>query len=395
MGAVTVGSAALAESAVPPARSEPSAATDRFSHWTPLAARLGLLALLMLLIASAIVPLERPGGERPNVTTRLDGKPVLGAEEYDQDIALYDAAIRKIQAGENYYDFIVPEHRLRDYPVRPGVTVRLPTLAYIEAGLNTLHLGVAMSIAIMLATIAAWWRRFGEEPGVGRLRRVATAMVFVGASLALNRHYYSLHELWAGMLLMLSFGLHRNATPERPGRWAGAFTCAALALFIREHSLPFVLLMGATALWRREWREAAAWAALVVVFAAVLALHLSMIAPHVLPSDPLGPDWWAFRGLSGWLGNVAESSNLRLLPHWIAGPLVILTTLGWAGWRTPAGTFAFLISIGYGLLFMIVGRWDNFYWGAMVAPMLTAGLAFAPRAIALLLASAGPKAIAR
>ncbi len=28
----------------------------------------------------------------------------------------------------------------------------------------------------------------------------------VGASLMLNRHYYSLHELWAGMLLMLSFG---------------------------------------------------------------------------------------------------------------------------------------------------------------------------------------------
>jgi hypothetical protein len=349
----------------------------------------------MLLVAAAFVPLERPGGERPNVTTRYDGKPVLGAEEYDQDIALYDAAIRKIQAGENYYDFIVPEHRLRDYPVRPGVAVRLPTLAYIEAGLNTLHLGIAMSIAIMLATIAAWWRRFGEEPGVGRLRRVATALVFVGASLALNRHYYSLHELWAGMLLMLSFGLHRTATPERPGRWVGAFACAALALFIREHSLPFVLLMGAMALWRREWREAGALAALVVVFAGLLAWHLSLITPQVLPSDPTGPSWWAFRGLSGWLGNVVESSNLRLLPHWIAGPLVILTTLGWAGWRTPAGTFGFLISVGYGLLFMIVGRWDNFYWGAMVAPMLTAGLAFAPRAIGSLLDRARANGIAR
>jgi len=359
-----------------------------------LAARLGLIALLLLLIASAIVPLELPGGDRPNVTTRYDGKPVLGAEEYDQDIALYDAAIRKIQAGQNYYDFIVPEHRLRDYPVRPGVSVRLPTLAYIEAGLNTLHLGVPMSIVIMLATIAAWWQRFGEEPGVGRLRKVATAMVFVGASLALNRHYYSLHELWAGMLLMLSFGLHRVATAERRERWVGAFLCAALALFIREHSLPFVLLMGAMAMWRREWREAGAWSALVVVFACALAWHLSLIAPQVLPSDPVGPDWLALRGLSGWLGNVVESSNLRLLPHWIAGPLVILTTLGWASWRTAAGTFGFLISVGYGLLFMIVGRWDNFYWGAMVAPMLTAGLAFAPRAIGSLLGQARAIAIA-
>jgi hypothetical protein len=354
-----------------------------------------LVALLLLLLAAAIVPLQPPGGQRTNATLHEDGSPILGAEAYDQDIALYEAAIRKVEAGHNYYDFIVPEHRLRDFPVRPGLWVRLPTLAYIEAGLNRLHLGVAASVALMLATVAAWWRRFGEEPGVGRLRKVATATAFVGASLALNRHYYSLHELWAGMLLMLSFGLHRVATAERPGRWLGAFVCAALALLIREHSAPFVLLMGAMALWRREWREAAAWGALVIAFVAVLALHLSLVAPHVLPSDPQGASWWAFRGLSGWLGNVVQSGNLRLLPHWIAGPLVILTTLGWAGWRTAAGTFGFLISVGYGLLFMIVGRWDNFYWGAMIAPMLTAGLAFAPRAIGSLLKAASGKAIAR
>ncbi|VWX49647.1 DUF2079 domain-containing protein [Novosphingobium sp. 9U] len=379
MGAVVVGTAGLAAEAAAPR--QPAPAWDRFAHWPMWPARLALLVLLALLVASALVPLEDPAGMRANVTTRYDGKPVLGAEEYDQDIALYDAVIRKVQAGQNYYGFIVEEHRLRDYPVRPGLSVRLPTLAYIEAGLNTLRLGVAASIALMLATIWAWWRRFGEEPGVGRLRKVATAMAFVGASLMLNRHYYSLHELWAGMLLMLSFGLHRVRDEDRPGRWIATFAVAALALFIREHSLPFVLLMGAFALWRREWREAAAWGVLVTVFLGVLAWHLSLIAPQVLPSDPQGPSWWAFRGLSGWLGNVGGSSNLRLLPHWLAGPLVILTTLGWAGWRTPAGLFGFLIAIGYGVLFMFAGRWDNFYWGAMVAPMLTAGLAFAPRAL--------------
>jgi len=370
-------------------------ARDRFARWSPGPARLGLLAFLLLLILSAIVPLQAPAGDVPTVTTRSDGQPILGAEEYDQDIALYEAVIRKVQAGENYYDFIVTEHRLRDYPVRPGLSVRLPTLAYIEAGLNTLHLGIAMSIAIMLATVAAWWHRLGDEPGVGRLRKVATAMVFVGASLALNRHYYALHELWAGMLLMLSFGLHRVPESQRPGRWMGALVCAGLALFIREQALPFVLLMGAMAAWRRDWRQVAAWGVLVVTFLSALVLHLNLVAPHVLPSDPSGASWWAFRGLSGWLGNVVQSSNLRLLPHWIAGPIVILTTLGWAGWRTAAGTFGFLISVGYGLLFMIVGRWDNFYWGAMVAPMLTAGLAFAPRALGSLFAAARLRSIAR
>jgi hypothetical protein len=51
---------------------------------------------------------------------------------------------------------------------------------------------------------------------------------------------------------------------------------------------------------------------------------------------------------------------------------------GWAGWRTSAGAFATLLYLGYGLFFMIAGRGDNFYWGAMVAPAMFIGLAFAP-----------------
>ena len=382
MGAVTGGSVELTPQAAP------APGWDRFARWAPLPARLGLLALVLLLIASALVPLNPPEGGRPPIPVDAQGKPLIDPAEYDQDIALYEAAIRRIEAGEHYYDFIASEHRKRDYPVRPGLSVRLPTLAYIAAGLNRLHLAVPACFLLMVGAVFVWWRRFGEEPGVGRLRRVATALAFVGASLMMHRHYYSLHELWAGMLLMVSFGLHRVRTSERPGRWLGALLFAALALFIREHSLPFVLLMGAMAAWRREWREAAAWGALTLVFLCVMAVHLQIVAREVLPSDPMGPSWLALRGLSGWLGNVVQSGNLRLLPHWIAGPLVILTTLGWAGWRTPAGTFGLLISLGYGLAFMIAGRWDNFYWGAMVAPMLTAGLAFAPRALGSLVRSA-------
>ena len=374
MGSDTDGSAGLSLQTAAPA-------WDRFRRWSALPARLGLLALVLLLIASALVPLDPPGGGRPPIPIDAHGKPLIDPEEYDQDIALYEAATRRIEAGENYYDFIAAEHRKRDYPLQPGLSVRLPTLAYVEAGLNRLDLGVPASILIMLVAIGVWWRRFGDEPGVGRLRRVATALAFVGASLALNRHYYALHELWAGMLLMIAFGVHRVRTDTQPGRWIGAWLWAAAALLIREHALPFVLLMGAMAAWRREWREAAAWGAMVLVFLTVMAVHLHVVSGLVLPSDGTGASWLAMRGLSGWLGNVVQSSNLRLLPNWLAGPLVILTTLGWAGWRTPAGTFGFLIAVGYGLAFMIAGRWDNFYWGAVVAPMLTAGLAFAPRAI--------------
>ncbi|MCX7864839.1 MAG: hypothetical protein N2423_07380, partial [Novosphingobium sp.] len=87
-------------------------------------------------------------------------------------------------------------------------------------------------------------------------------------------------------------------------------------------------------------------------------VHLSIIADQVLPSDRHGPGWLVLRGLSGWLSNIVLSSNLRFLPHWLAGPAVILAMLGWLGWRSHAGLFGTLLYAGYGLAFMIVGRGD-------------------------------------
>ncbi|MCB2060934.1 MAG: hypothetical protein KDE21_10535 [Novosphingobium sp.] len=290
----------------------------------------------------------------------------------DDDLALYDKAIERIQKGENYYDFIVEEQRRADYPVRPGLAVRLPTLAYIDAWLGEPG-QIVVAIVLMIAVLLVWWRRLGEEPGGSENKLFAIALLFVGVSLGLNRYYFVLHELWAGMLLVLSFGLHR------PGKWGAALAVAALAVAIREHALPFVLLMGAMAFWRCDWKEGAAWTALAVAFLAALAVHLSIISEQVLPSDRPSDPWLVMRGLSGWLSNVALSSNLRFLPHWLAGPAIILMVFGWAGWRSAAGTFGTFLFLGYGLAFMLAGRPDNFYWGAMIAPGMFMGLAFAPR----------------
>ena len=216
------------------------------------------------------------------------------------------------------------------------------------------------------------------------------AFLFVGTSLGLNRYFFVLHELWSGMLLALAFGLHR------PGRkWGWALAAAALAVAIREHALPFILLMAVMAFWRRDWKEGAAWTALALVFLGFLAWHLSIVAGLAQPGDREGASWLALRGLSGWLSNIVLSSNLRLLPHWLAGPLVVLMVFGWSGWKSPAGQFATLLYLGYGLFFMIAGRGDNFYWGITVAPAMFVGFAFVPRALRSLWQSAWGRADAR
>lgn len=354
---------------------------DRFAHWSALPARLLLLALLAILAASALVPIEarKDGVRTQGFVENLTADEAASTKQRDSDLALYDKAIARIQRGEHYYDFIVEEQRAARYPIRPGLAVRLPTLAYIDAWLGEGG-QIAAAIALLIAVLLVWWRRLGEEPGGPDNRTMAMALLFVGASLGLNRYFFTLHELWAGMLLALSFGLHRPRL-DRPGRWVASLLVAALALAIREHALPFVMLMAAFAFWRRDWKEGAAWTALAALFLALLWVHLDIVAAQTLPGDEPSKSWLALRGLSGWLSNVVLSSNLRLLPHWIAGPLAVAMVFGWAGWRSPAGSFGTLLFLGYALAFMIAGRADNYYWGAVIAPPMFIGLAFAPRAL--------------
>ena len=371
------------------------AADDRFANWPRFAARALLAALVALLVAAALVPID---AGKQDITTVGFTEAVAGgaaaaaaARPRDHDLALYDRVISRIGRGENYYSAAAEEHRKADYPLRPGVAVRLPTLAYLDMWLGDQGQGadalvsgeLGAALLLLGAVVWAWWRRLGEEPGGAPFQRIGTALMFMGASLGLNRYYFVLHELWAGMLIALSLALHR------PGqRWLGAVLVAGLALAIREHALPYVLLMGALALWRRNWRESAAWGALLALFGLGLALHLHLVAQQVLPGDPSGPTWLALRGLSGWLSNVVLSSNLRFLPHFVSGPLVILMVFGWAGWRSSLATTATLLYLGYGLAFMLIGRADNFYWGAVIAPAMLVGLAFVPRGVRSLILAA-------
>ena len=361
---------------------------DRFAGWDRWPARILLLVVAALLVLAAIAPLSATLDGKPSEVPSLigDGAPNGQTEsERDEDLAFYDRVIERIGHGENYYDFIVEEQRARDYPVRPGLAVRLPTLAWIHASLGEPAM-IALAVALLFACIWAWWKRLGEEPGGARFRLLGTALMAMGGSLGLNRSFFVLHELWAGMLIALAFGLHR------PGRWGAALFVAALALALRELVLPFVLLMAAMAAWRKDWREATAWIMLVAVFAAIMVWHLSLIAVQEVPSDPVGPDWLVLRGLSGWLGNIVLSSNLRLIPHELASPVVILMALGWAGWKSSAGTTGTFLYLGYGLAFMLAGRANNFYWGAVVAPAMFIGLAFLPMALPSLVRAALGKA---
>ncbi|MFN6935809.1 MAG: hypothetical protein ACK4NZ_11765 [Tsuneonella sp.] len=372
--AATVGNSGEADSALSPAPY-----WDRFAHWPRNRARLALFLVALLFALSAIVPISR--GRGADTVPQFGSVTVSDPSARDDDLSVYDNVLVRLKRGESYYPAVAAEHREIGFPLTPGLAVRLPTLAWFYAAIGETG-ERAFAILLFLGVLIVWWRRLGELPETAAQRPLCMALIGIGAVLVLNVYYYRLHELPSGMLLAIGFGLWR------PGKWFPAILPIAAALAIREHSLPFVALLGAMAIWRRDWREAAVWTALGAAFIAGLALHLHLVAEQARAGDLVSQSWLAMRGLSGWLEAMIFPTNLRYLPHYIAGPVVVAMLLGWAGWRGPVGTFGFLLLAGYGFAFTIAGRDENYYWGLMVTPLLALGLAFAPMAAKGLLRAA-------
>jgi hypothetical protein len=353
-------------------------AFDRFAHWPRGAAWAALIVIAVVLAAAAWTAPSRPPA--PAAATGASA-PAQAKPARDRDLQLYETIAARVRAGENYYAAAVAEQRAGNYPVRPGLAVRLPTLAFVAAWLGTTGLFVLAGL-LGLGVVVAWWRRLGEEPGGSERRPIAILLLVIGGIVGLKPQYILIHEVWAGLLLALAIALHR------PGRWMVAWVAVALALAIREHALPFALLLAAFAAWRRDWRELAAWAALIALFAVGLVWHLHEVARYLLPSDRPSPPWLVFGGLGGWTGKVIQSAMLYKLPFPLAAVLALLPLVGWAGWKTRLGLVCTLLFLGYGVLFMIAGRANNFYWALVVTPAWFVGYAFLPMALKSLLASA-------
>ena len=132
-----------------------AAADDRFAHWPRLRARLLLFALMAMLIASALVPIKegKSAAKTPSLAGNIFGmKGVVWPR--DDDLVLYDVVIERVSKGENYYQIAAEEHRKRNYPLRPGLAVRLPTLAYIDAALGEPGQRI-VALVLMLSVLAA------------------------------------------------------------------------------------------------------------------------------------------------------------------------------------------------------------------------------------------------
>ena len=188
-----------------------------------------------------------------------------------------------------------------------------------------------------------------------------------------------MHEAWAGLLISLSLAL------RRADRFGLAVVAGLAAALIRELAAPYLVVMAATALLGRRWREAAAWTSAFAVFAAALALHAHLVDALVLPSDHAGAGWLK---LSGWpfvLHAAQWNGVLAASPAWLTALAVPIALAGAAGWDSPLGRRLAAVLLAYVAAFAVIGRPENFYWGLMFTPLLPLGFARACRGLAGLL----------
>jgi hypothetical protein len=330
--------------------------------------RWGALGILALLVATmawsawAVAPVDRAESTHAASTNTSGG-----------DLALYARISERVAAGEGYYHAAMDEQRARNYPTRPFVAVRLPTMAWLHGviGVNGVR---ALAALLLLANLVALYRRLAGQ-ATHRERIGALVMLALGGAAVAAPQGGLVHEVLAGQLLTLALLL------RSPQRWWPSLLLAALALAVRELAVPFVLLWLAFAVIERRWREAGAVAALLLVFAGGMVLHYLAVEAQRLPGDPLSQGWAGMIGPALPLMALSRLTALLVLPKWLAAHLAVLPLLGWLGLGGRTGLFATVWFAGFLTAMALFARPENFYWAQLVLPAYFAGLALAPRAL--------------
>jgi hypothetical protein len=335
----------------------------RFADMRPLYARILLGMLLLLCCYSVLVSVQHPAQAV-----------IRTADPTQSDLALYQAVAARVADGESYYPAVVAEQRARDYPLRPVVTVRLPSLAWLVAAIGA-DTALHLLRLLALAAVTAFALRMRTAAPSKLVWAAASALAAAAMTLLTVPAMIFWHESWAALLIALSLACRSRE------RWVTSLLLGIAAVLIRELAVPYLAVMALFA-WREGRRtEALAWLAAILIFFAALASHAVWLAGYLQESDQVSPGWARAGGWPLMLSFVQLSTLFAVFPLPLVGLLVPLAFLGWASVRTGMGERAALIVVGYAFAFMLVGRPDNFYWAILIAPLLPMGLAFAPGAL--------------
>lgn len=277
------------------------------------------------------------------------------------DLQMYKVFASRVGAGENYYHVLADEMPSRGYAIRPIFNWRLPTLTVLNANLPSL---VTRSLLLLIgfSSVPLWLSvlvKLNARALIPGIMALVLGLAILSADFA--RFF---HETWAGALISLSLALRAT------GRVGASVVAAGAALFIRELTGPYVVIMLVVAATERRRSEALGWTAALTAFAAFWLWHASQVL-DVMPREGLTNSWNALGGWPFVLATTHANLAIALFPQWL---VAIVIPLIWAGpfyWRDATGRRMAAVLTSYFVLFMFFGRPDNWDWGLTVAPLVT------------------------
>ncbi len=287
------------------------------------------------------------------------------------DLQLYREVVAEVRAGGDYYAVARERIPKFGFPIHSPLNWRLPTYAWVFAQLPSpiwiQAALVSLSVAGLALAFAAENRRSGPLAALG------VTLLLVGVvRWSLDGEAFYTQEAWAATLILLSFAAYAL-------NWRGAAVLAGVAaLLFRELALPYCLVAGALALYRRRYAEAAGWTLGVAIFFGYFAWHVLQVKAQLAGlGQPGGTDlsqWLRWGGLdfvllTGRMNGLLFAAPAVLLWFYLLGSLTGLSSRG-----DDASLLACYAAMLYVLAFAVVGRTENFYWGLMYAPLLPWGI---------------------
>jgi hypothetical protein len=312
------------------------------------------------------------------------------AETIAADLALYRDVIADVRAGQGYYDAAARRIPQYGFPTSSPLNWRLPTYAWLFSWLPgprwVQAALVVLSIVALALAFSAQARTIGPVAAL-----FTTVFLFGVVRWAIDGYAYLAQEPWAATLLVISLAAHALAQSHR-GRGTEWWTVVSVtvgvaALLFRELAFPYCVLACLFAASKRRWPEAAGWAAGISLFLLLMAWHVWQVKLHTPGTTQSTGDlgqWLRFGGLDFVLLTTRMNSLLFAAPGWLLWLYLLLALVGLADNRDETSQLACLGALGYLLVFAVLGRPENFYWGLMPAPLLAWGASSGPGAIARL-----------
>ncbi len=357
------------------------AATPFSSSLTRLSPRGARCLLLCVLIAT--------GGAIGITVSPLKSGYAEGPDRGPGDLALYNAEIRRISAGQSYYQAASVELRARGYPTRSIFNWRTPLPMVLLGQLPHPLCGRVLLGLLALVALYAAFALLEREGSVWQ--GVGCGALLMGAWLpCVLPEVYVAPELWAAVFITLSLCAYER-------QWPLVAVCLGVAaLFFRDLAGLYCLTMGLMALSGRQWRELFAWFCGLIVYMTFFAWHVSNVLP-LIGGDDLAHrgSWLQLGGLPFVLSTSQMNVLLLLSPQPLTAVALAMALVGLAGWNSKIGQRIGITLCAYLALFAAVGHPFNQYWGSLFAPLICFGVARFPATMAELWCKARQPAIYR